>query len=63
MTLKEKAIRQNNYREFAATCSDSTIVRGENCDYKFCHMFGAKTLIYWHKSGRTSTRNGFKSPF
>ena len=63
MTLREKAIRQNNYSDFKATCSNSTIVKGDKCDYKFCHMFGAKTLIYWHESGRVSTRNEFKAPF
>jgi len=54
--------KQNNHRDFKATCSNADIYELPNCSYKFVNMFGEKTLIYWKESGRISTRNGHNKP-
>ena len=59
MNAKQK---EYNRRDFYATCSDSEVVKTETYMYKFVSMFGDKTLIYWYKSGRISTRQGHNAP-
>ncbi len=49
--------KDNNKRDFHATCSGEEIKQGINCQYKYVNMFGPKTLILWN-TGRISTRNG-----
>ena len=48
----------NNKRDFYATCSNEQIKETDKTLYKFCNMFGPKTLILWKKSGKISTRIG-----
>jgi hypothetical protein len=48
-----------NKREFYAVCNGSTVKETEKALYKFCYMFGPKTLIYWKHTGRISVRIKF----
>jgi hypothetical protein len=48
-----------NIRDFYATCSGSNVKETEKALYKFCYMFGPKTLIYWKNTGRISVRVRF----
>jgi hypothetical protein len=56
------SIKQLNWREFNATCSEGKIIELTNCYYKHVNMFGPKTLIYWKNSGRISTRDSHVIP-
>ena len=46
--------KQENRRAFYATCDGAAVKETEKALYKFCYMFGPKTLIYWKESGRIS---------
>jgi len=61
MSLSEVS-KQNNRRDFAATCSEAKILETDKTLYKFVSMFGDKTLIYWKQSGKISVRTGHKKP-
>lgn len=56
--LKEST-KQENRRAFFATCSGSQVKETEKTLYKFCYMFGPKTLIFWKETGRISVRVRF----
>jgi hypothetical protein len=48
-----------NMRDFLATCSGATVQETSKALYKFCYMFGPKTLIFWKHTGRISVRVKF----
>lgn len=48
-----------NMRAFLATCSGATVHETDKVLYKFCYMFGPKTLIFWKHTGRISVRVRF----
>ena len=50
--------KQNNFRDFKATCSNTEPIETPKAFYKVVNMFGIKTLIYWKHNGRISTRIG-----
>lgn len=50
---------QNNKRDFYATCNGATIQETDKTLFKFCYMFGPKTLIFWKHTGRISVRVKF----
>ena len=54
--------KQNNRREFLATCCNAKVFETDKTFYKFVSMFGDKTLIYWKQSGKISVRTGHKKP-
>jgi hypothetical protein len=55
----KNATKQENKRAFFATCSGSGVKETDKTLYKFCYMFGPKTLIYWKDSGKISVRIKF----
>lgn len=56
--LKERTIQENK-RDFYATCNGATVKETDKVLYKFCYMFGPKTLIFWKDTGRISVRVRF----
>lgn len=52
-------ITQENKRSFLATCDGATVKETDKALYKFCYMFGPKTLIFWKQTGRISVRVKF----
>lgn len=50
---------QENIRAFLATCNGATVKETDKALYKFCYMFGPKTLIFWKHTGRISVRVKF----
>ena len=56
--LSERS-KQNNRRDFYATCSEAEVKDGGKYLFKHVKMFGDKTLRYWKESGKISTLNGF----
>jgi hypothetical protein len=49
-TLNNNTIQENK-RAFLATCNGSTVKETDKTLYKFCYMFGPKTLIFWKDTG------------
>lgn len=56
--ISNKVIQENK-RAFFATCSGATVQETNKALYKFCYMFGPKTLIFWKHTGRISVRVRF----
>lgn len=50
---------QENIRAVYATCNGATVKETDKALYKFCYMFGPKTLIFWKHTGRISVRVKF----
>ena len=50
---------QENRRAFLATCNGARVQETEKALFKFCYMFGPKTLIFWKHTGRISVRVKF----
>jgi hypothetical protein len=57
--MKTVKTANENRREFYAVCDGAPIQETEKALFKFCYMFGPKTLIYWKNSGRISVRVKF----
>jgi hypothetical protein len=57
-TLNNNTIQENK-RAFLATCNGATVKETDKTLYKFCYMFGPKTLIFWKDTGRISIRTRF----
>lgn len=59
MKQLNKNIVNENKRAFLATCNGATVKETSKALYKFCYMFGPKTLIFWKHNGRISIRTLF----
>ena len=56
--LNKNTVNENK-RTFFATCDGATVKETDKALYKFCYMFGPKTLIFWKHTGRISVRVNF----